>query len=275
MLKEVLYKYLHTTCSTVAAALEQLEQPSKRQEAIHVIRVGGKKIRALLALAAQLPEYDLKTGRYLSALKLLQQIGGISRDTQLQEKFLAKHEKTVAWRFSVAHLLLKTKQGTADVILDEAIRRSSLKKISQLPEKFREAIAHIDNETATTALIIYVADQYNSIALPASNAHHTVWHELRKHMKTLYYQLSIITSLPTHSSLHKTQLRHTQKAGELLGKWHDANELLLFIKTTIARMKKEKIDLPVNATQLVQLLQEETKTCLADSVKHIKLLGVS
>lgn len=274
MLKTILHEYLETSCATIVTAFEQLPHPSRRQQAIHQLRVGSKKVRALLALAKEIPGYHLKTGPYLTTLQLLQDLGGTSRDTRLQEQALTRHEKTAGWRFSVAHLLLKTRLSTADSALEATAERLSVKKLSRLPDAFKAAMAGIDENAAIDAMVTHVATMYKDTTLPESNAPATAWHDLRKHMKRLYFQLSIVTQLPHHTHRHRQQLRHTKKAGQLLGQWHDASELLLFVKTTAAQVRKEKIKLPAAATQLIQLLQRDTKEKLAESVRQFRNLGI-
>ncbi|QJB35720.1 CHAD domain-containing protein [Chitinophaga oryzae] len=274
MLKTILHEYLETTCAAIVTAFEQLPHPSRRQQAIHQLRVGSKKVRALLRVAKEIPGYHLKTRNYLTTLQLLQNLGGTSRDTRLQEQALTRYEKAIGWRFSVAHLLLKTRLVTADSALEATVERLSIKKLSRLPDAFKAAIAGIDEAAATDAIISHAASTYNNTVLPESRAPAAAWHDLRKRMKQLYYQLSIITQLPHHTHRHREQLRHTKKAGQLLGQWHDASELLLFIKTTAAQVRKEKIRLPAAAAQLTQLLQRETREKLADSAKHLRDLGI-
>ncbi|NML37548.1 CHAD domain-containing protein [Chitinophaga sp. G-6-1-13] len=274
MLKTILHEYLETACATILTAFEQLQHPSRRQQAIHQLRVGSKKIRALLAVAKEIPGYRLKTRSYLSTLRILQDIGGTSRDTRLQEQVLSHHEKTIGWRFAVAHLLLKTQLATADKALEATVEHLSIKKISRLPAAFKEAIDDIDETAAIDAIVGHVATMYDETTLPESSAPAASWHNLRKRMKRLYYQLGIVTQLPHHTHRHRKQLQHAKKAGDLLGQWHDASELLLFVKTTATHIKKEKIPLPEEVSQLIKLLQKETREKLADSAKHLRDLGI-
>ncbi|MBC9914124.1 CHAD domain-containing protein [Chitinophaga varians] len=271
MLKSILHEYMETACATIVTAFEALPHPSRRQQAVHQLRVGSKKIRALLAVAKEIPGYQLKTGSYLRTVRLLQNIGGISRDTRLQEQFLTQHEKTVGWRFSVAHLLLKTQLTTADRALEATVERLSVKKLSRLPDAFKAAIADIDETAAIDAIVGHVTVMYDETTLPESNAPAASWHELRKRLKRLYYQLGIVTQLPHHTHRHREQLRHAKKAGELLGQWHDASELLLFVKATATHIRKEKIKLPEEVSLLIKLLQRETREKLAESVKHLRI----
>lgn len=275
MLQTALYHYLRKECDAVTTAYTTLQQAPGDAGAIHEMRVGVKKLRAFFSLVKQLPDYSFGAGKHLHTVRLIQAIGGASRDTQLQEKHLRDYEKKVKWRFSFAHLLLKNKQATADELLQATIKHCSLKKLGSLPENFKEAIADTDHTAATTALIKFLQQQHQHITLPASRAHHTVWHGVRKDTKALYYQLTILEQvLPSaHTDVLTT---HTKKAGELLGQWHDTSELLLFTKATITQLKKEKITLPVNASQLVQLLQLDVKEQLALCAAQLRqLLAVS
>ncbi|MBO9733107.1 MAG: CHAD domain-containing protein [Chitinophaga sp.] len=273
MLHAALYHYLRRECDNVIAAYTTLQQVPGDADAVHVLRVGVKKLRAFFALAKQLPGYSFGAGKHLRAVRLIQAVGGAARDTHLQEKHLRSYELKVKWRFAFAHLLLRNKQTTANTLLQATVKHSSLKQLGTLPEKFKEAIADIDAVAATIALEKYLQQQHQRITPPASRAHHDVWHSVRKDTKSLYYQLTIMEQvLPSHQT--EVLIPHTKKAGELLGQWHDTSELLLFTKATIAQLKKEKIVLPVNASQLVQLLQVDMKEQLALCSKQLKELLV-
>ncbi|MBS0027986.1 CHAD domain-containing protein [Chitinophaga sp. 22321] len=271
MLQTALYDYLRKECDTVTDAYATLQQSPGDAGAIHAMRVGVKKLRAFFLLAKQLPDYTFGAGKHLQTARLIQTIGGASRDTYLQGKHLQDYEKKLNWRFSFAHLLLQHKQATAKEMLETTIKYCSLKRLGSLPERFRNAISDMDQTEATTALSSYLKDQQQRIILPTGRAHHTVWHEVRKTTKTLFYQLSIMEQvLP--ASHTETLLAHTKKAGELLGQWHDTSELLLFTKAAIAQLKKEKIALPVKSSRLIQLLQLDVKEQLAQCREEVKQL---
>ena len=272
MLQTALYHYLRKECDNVTEAYATLQQLPGDADAIHAMRVGIKKLRAFFSLVKQLPEYSFGAGKHLHMARLIQAIGGASRDTHLQEKHLRDYEKKAAWRFSFAHLLLQNKEATAREMLQAAVKHCSLEKLTTLPERFKTAVAAMDNEKDTAVLIHYLEQQHKAITLPASRAHHTVWHGLRKNVKELYYQLSILEQVLPASYTNNNLLEHTGKSGELLGQWHDTSELLLFVKATIAHLKKEKIALPVNAQQLVQLLQLDVKEQLAQCAWQVKKL---
>ncbi|MGF6925339.1 CHAD domain-containing protein [Chitinophaga sp. W2I13] len=271
MLQTALYHYLRKECDTVTTAYATLREAPGDADAIHAMRVGVKKLRAFFSLVKQLPDYSFGAGKHLRTARLIQSIGGASRDTHLQEKNLRGYEKKVSWRFSFAHLLLQNKAATASEMLAATVKYCSLKKLESLPERFKEAIANTDTNAATAALISYLEQQHQKITVPASRAHHTVWHEVRKEVKTLYYQLNILEQvLP--AVFTENLATPTRKAGELLGQWHDTSELLLFVKATAAQLKKEKITLPVNAQQLIQLLQMDMKEQLAQCAWQVKEL---
>ncbi|MEC5142654.1 CHAD domain-containing protein [Chitinophaga sp. 212800010-3] len=271
MLQTALYHYLRKECDTVADAYDRLQQSPADADAVHVLRVGVKKLRAFFSLAQQLPGYAFGAGKHLHEVRLIQGISGASRDAYLQEKRLQQYEKKVDWRFSAAHLLLHSRRDTAKDMLEITLKHCSLKKLGNLPEKFRKAIEDIDPDAATTALSDYLQQQHQHIQLPASKAHHTVWHGVRKEVKSLYYQVSMLDQLlPAVYTDHLAD--HARKAGELLGQWHDTSELLLFVRNTATQVRKAKMSLPVNVKQMISLLQKDMKEELALCADQVRKL---
>ena len=271
MLFTALYQYLRKECDTVISAYDTLQQTPGDADAVHRLRVGVKKLRAFFALAKQLPDYSFGAGKHLHATRLIQAVGGASRDAHLQEKHLRLYEKKVAWRFSFAHLLLQKKHTTASNLLQATIKHTSLKQLETLPERFSKVIEERDTTGATGARQQYLYRQHQQIILPAGRVHHAAWHEVRKQVKSLYYQLTILAEvLPT--TYTDTLTKHTGKAGELLGQWHDTSELSLFVAHTITQLRKEKIALPEPARQLHLRLKADTKAQLLQCSKQIKIL---
>ncbi|TWF39026.1 CHAD domain-containing protein [Chitinophaga polysaccharea] len=271
MLLTALYQYLRKECDTVISAYDTLQQMQGDADAVHQLRVGVKKLRAFFALAKQLPDYSFGAGKHLHTARLIQSVGGASRDAHLQEKHLRLYEKKVAWRFSFAHLLLQKKHTTAIDLLQDTIKHTSLKKLETLPERFSKAIEKMDKTAATEALRQYLYQQHQQIILPAGRVHHAEWHEVRKQVKSLYYQLTILAEvLPT--TYTDTLTKHTGKAGELLGQWHDTSELSLFVGHTITQLRKEKIALPEPVRQLQSRLKADTRAQLLQCSKQIKML---
>ncbi|MFY0254372.1 CHAD domain-containing protein [Chitinophaga sp. 30R24] len=274
MLQTALYQFLRKECDAIITAYATLQKNASDPEAIHAIRVSVKKLRAFFSLVGQLPGYSFGAGKHLHTVRLIQTIGGAARDTHLQEKYLRSYEKEIKWHFAFAHLLLQNRQAAALEMMTATIKHVSLKKLDTLPEKFKVAMAGMGKKMLSpTILTRYLEHQYGQITVPSSRAHHTVWHGLRKKIKTLYYQLTIVEQLLPPSLTDNNLPERIKMAGELLGKWHDTSELLLFVKSTISHLKKEKLLLPDSAQELVQILQLHVKEYLAlcsMEVKHLQ-----
>ncbi|MDQ0108180.1 CHAD domain-containing protein [Chitinophaga terrae (ex Kim and Jung 2007)] len=274
MLSKALYDYLRQECDVVLHAYKGLADQPADPKAVHAIRVATKKLRAFFSLAQQLPGYSFGAGKHLHLVRLLQSIGGAARDTHLQEMHLKRYERKAKTRFSHAHLLLKTRQATAIEMLKAAIKHTTLKKLGTLPERFRQATKDLDNDQAMEALITFLNRQRAQITVPPSNAHHEVWHEERKKVKALYYQLTILSEVLPVSYGGKKLVEEMRKGGELLGDWHDTSVLLHDIRQLVTWLKRERINLPVHTSQLVSLIQTDEKEQLALAARQLRKLVI-
>ncbi|WP_143305345.1 CHAD domain-containing protein [Chitinophaga vietnamensis] len=270
MLPAILYDYLKQECDALMAAHRTLQEHPSDHDAVHELRTGVKKLRAFFELASQLPDLHFKAGSYLRRLRLLQTIAGFSRDAQLKKKALLKYEKPLQWRFSYAHLLLQNKQLDANTLLHTAVKRVKAGFLATLPDKFHHATKDIDVKAATQQLMAHLFAQYHQLAPPETKASHTVWHALRKKTKHLYYHFMILTPMLASYQHSARLVKFTKTGGELLGEWHDASELQLFVQQCIRQLKKEKAPPPVNATQLLNAIRKDTRIHLAQCIAHMR-----
>ncbi|RFS24916.1 CHAD domain-containing protein [Chitinophaga silvatica] len=275
MLSKALYEYLQQESKAILLAYEALLKHPSDPKAIHALRVSTKKLRAFFSLAKQLPGYSFGTSKHLHTLKLIQKIGGAARDIHLQEMHLKSYERKAKTRFSHAHLLLNTRQTTAIEMLTDTLKHVTLKKIKTLPDRFLKSIRDLDKDRALTDLTRFLDQQRKSIILPASNAHHKIWHEERKKVKSLYYQLTILSEVLPSGYGSKKLIAEMYKGGEILGKWHDTSMLLQYVKQLVSWLKKENINLPVNTHKLVSLIQTDEKEQLALASKQLRKLSVN
>lgn len=261
MLHQVLHDYLSEQCQSVADAIPALTATSN-EKAIHTLRVSVKKIRALFTLVAHLPGYSFELKKTLKTLKLLQDAAGHLRDLQLQSSLLKGYEQQFKTGYPLLRLLLRNNQALATAQLQETVARIPAKLPEQLPEKLQLNKQHHKHTKATAEMVAYLQQQYEDLIVPPRNAPHEAWHSLRKKAKRLHFQLHILhTHLPdkiNEAALHAL----TKKMGELLGKWHDHHELLLFIKHSIQLARKEKIAISTATTGLVKQVAADCRKYL-------------
>ncbi|RAJ83399.1 CHAD domain-containing protein [Chitinophaga dinghuensis] len=269
MIKATLFDYLQTECTALTAAHDKLLIHPRNPAAVHEQRVGVKKLRAFFALTDQIPHLSFKHGRYLNKLRVLQSIAGIARDAQLQARALGIIEKREKWRFAYAHMILQERQEVAAELLTTASKRLKPGTLKELPNLFRQKLEKVPETRLMADLLEYINDQYREIASPGMRAGHAAWHEVRKQMKAIYYQLSILKPILPADPQYKQMQTFTKRGGELLGNWHDLNELHLFTQNTIRKAKKESLQVPVKALLLLKTLKQNAQEELALSAAYL------
>ncbi|SHK75829.1 CHAD domain-containing protein [Chitinophaga jiangningensis] len=270
MIHKTLYHYLRKECEALDSAHNKLRHQPRNPAAVHEQRVGVKKLRAFFALIDNIPDFSFKYNRYLNKLRFLQNIAGISRDAQLQARALTAHERRSNWRFGYAHLLLQERQALAAELMVAASKRLKLGSFNELPEQFRERLEETEEKHLTAKLLEYVTDNFQEIRPPVSRAGHIAWHEVRKKVKEVYYQLTILKDVFPEDTRYTYMLNFSRKAGELLGKWHDSSELYLFVSSTIRKARKEQLPVHIKAVQLQEVLKLEAREQLALCASHLR-----
>jgi CHAD domain-containing protein len=268
MLHQVLHDYLTEQCQSIANAIPVLTTDAN-EKALHILRVSVKKAKSLFTLAKHFPGYSLHIKRPLKTLKLLQSAAGSLRDIQLQMRLLKSYEKQLHTTYPLLRLLLRNNQALDEQILKRAIVMVPVKLVEQLPKKLQVSKKYCHHKKATPAMVAYLKKQYDAFAIPPENATHQAWHQLRKQAKQLHFQLHM---LDTHISgkVNSAALQTlTKEMGDVLGSWHDYNELLLFVKQSTQLAKKEKVAIPQNTTRLIKQL---TTDCRQYQVSCITLL---
>ncbi|MBV8255336.1 MAG: CHAD domain-containing protein [Chitinophaga sp.] len=269
MVKATIIDYLQTECTALIAAHDKLLTQPRNASAVHEQRVGVKKLRAFFALTDNIPHLSFKHSRYLNKLRVLQSIAGIARDAQLQSRALTTIEKQEGWRFSYAHFLLQERQEVAAELLTTASKRLKPGTLKEVPGVFRQKLEKVREETLMEELLAYIDSQYREIASPDVRAGHAAWHEVRKQMKTVFYQLTILQPILPPEPHYKQMLAYSKRAGELLGGWHDLTVLHLFVQDTIRKAKKESMPVPVKAMRLLKTLRQNAQEELALSAAYL------
>lgn len=270
MIHKTLYHYLRKECEALDTAHQKLQTRPHNPAAVHEQRVGVKKLRAFFALVQHIPDFSFRYNRYLNKLRFLQNIAGISRDAQLQARALSVHEKRGNWRFGYARLLLQERQALAAELMVAASKRLKLGSFTALPEQFRESLAAVDAQHLAKKLLEQVENNFRGIRPPAGRAGHIAWHGVRKQVKEVYYQLTILKEVFPEDPKYAYMLNFSKKAGELLGRWHDSSELYLFVSSTIRKARREQLLVPAKAVKLQEALKQETQQQLALCASHLR-----
>lgn len=108
----------------------------------------------------------------------------------------------------------------------------------------------------------YLQEQFTAIAPPKGRVKADEWHDVRKQVKRLHFQLELLQpALPIQEGVQQ-MLDYTKKAGGMLGAWHDQYSLLLFVRSSERMLRTARFTLPAGVGRLREQLQADVRSRL-------------
>ncbi len=254
MMWEILHQYLEEQCAIIMDLTPGVGEKAHKQD-IHKLRVTIKKTRACLDLARRLSNKSFKGKKYTRLLKVLQQAAGALRDLQLQEKSLLRYTGKVR-RYAPFHLLQQNQAQLAAQQARAIAVSFPLAFVAALPKQLQKKDVKTISAKDAGA---YLEQQYTAITLPVGRVIAEKWHDLRKEVKRLHYQLSILQPLFTPSKGLEEMLRFTDKAGSCLGAWHDLLALQQVIRQHVRVLRSQGMTAPTGTDQLLKRIAADTQ----------------
>jgi CHAD domain-containing protein len=258
---ETLYGYLDAKCATITDLLPAVAEKA-RPDDVHKLRTSIKRIRACGQLAKHFKGFKGK--RYAKVLKILQHAAGALRDIQLQQDSLQQYTRqNPQYKFFTA--LLEDRHIQAKAQAQDTARSfpvAFIKKLRQQPAQ----LPHISHKELSE----HLQAQYAAIAIPASHADAEKWHDLRKDIKRLHYQLEAVQPLFDGAIALPAMLAFTDEAGNRLGNWHDLLALQHLIRSHMELMQSHQIPVPRDIEEVLQHLAANTGQQLQQSGEYIK-----
>jgi CHAD domain-containing protein len=96
----------------------------------------------------------------------------------------------------------------------------------------------------------YLQEEFAAIAAPKGSVPAEQWHDVRKHVKRLYYHLEMAEPLLDPVGPSRRMMDFTDKAGSQLGTWHDLVAFRQFVNDSTKLMKNIGVTVPKGATTL-------------------------
>lgn len=258
---ETLHQYLEAQCNTIVELLPEIGEKADK-ESVHKLRVTIKRARACIALVQHLTDHDFKGKQYIRLLKTLHLSVGVSREIALQQEHLRHYTKQYPQRYNILQLLLKSHQQHAIQQVQVIAAAFPLKFIKALPKQLQKRNGLLSSRQQLNS---YLQEQYKAIAAPAGNVAAEKWHDVRKNIKRLHYQLEIIPPDAANKKDLKEMLSFTDKAGSQLGAWHDLVAFRQFMKENIHLMQRRGIAAPQGSAALLQQIgadiREQLQQC--------------
>jgi CHAD domain-containing protein len=257
-------QYIETQCVTITGLLPVIGKKADKT-AVHKLRVSVKKTRAALSLAKHISGHAFKGKKYIQLLKVVHQSVGEVRAVQLQQECLDHYTAGSPQRYSIFHALLKSRYQLATQQALAIAGTFPVAFIEALPEQLRKK--QLNTRAASEKQLgLYFREQFMAIAVPAGSEER--WHDLRKDVKRLHYQLEIaqphLAKQPTEIMLH-----FTDEAGRRLGAWHDLIAFRQFMRESLHMLRNKKISVPADTENLLRVLAADIRKELQHCKKWI------
>lgn len=253
---ETLHQYLNSQCNTIVELLPEIGKKAGKDN-VHKLRVTIKRARACIALVQYLTDHAFKGKQYTRLLKTLHLSVGASRDIALQQEHLHRYTKQHhPKRYNIILLLLKNHQQLAIQQAQAIAAAFPVKFIKALPGQMYKKQGH---SSFSKQLHSYLQEQYDAIAAPAGRVPPERWHDLRKDVKRLHYQLEMVPADDNRKQALKAMLDFTGNAGSQLGAWHDLLAFRQLMKDSIHLMQSRGVAAPQGSAVLLQQISADIR----------------
>lgn len=193
---------------------------ARATEAFHRLRVGIKKLRALLALAESM-DPELEGGKLYKRLRPLFRAAAPARDFQVQRDLAAKQAENLGLDASIYLVDLGTRAEKAVDGFLEVARKFDPQTTASLRKRVSRSLRGIDDVAAASLAKARMRSLMKSIADWPSGDDEPDPHELRTITRQAFLSWEAIDeSLPHTLSDAKTK-RRLRSLQRVLGTWHD------------------------------------------------------
>ncbi len=218
-----LIKYFKKRKEIVLSILEIPERDFTSAN-FHKLRVEIKKLNALYGLLNYSSE-DFKRKKLFEPLKLLFEQAGKVRQLQLHEEMLTEYKDTPLPE--EYRDLIKEQRRKEENIYFDLVSHTSMEELNTNFHKIVPFLTRIDNEKVKGYMEMKRNLITQSISPPILRKQKM--HPLRKQLKELQYNMD-------SQALKKSNkpISNTDSLTELLGHWHDYQDIIIHLKKTIA-----------------------------------------
>ena len=219
MLQKGLYKYYKEQYKVIDKNYH-IAKENFDIEAIHDLRVGIKKIRALFKLVGNITPLGFKAKKHFVPIKNLFKAAGLLRDIQIQQVLLKKYSENQTITYKALESYLEKLNDDSGKTLMKALEKFNLGVLDNKLQKIRVALQEIDEDILIVSSINLVNECFVKIDKLKTNEDEESIHDIRTHLKDALYILKLLEkhSPNFHYEINSRKLKNT---GDLLGEWHD------------------------------------------------------
>lgn len=208
--------------------------------AIHDVRVGMKRFRALLHLAHFIRPDKIDKQSIKGLFRPVYPVLGIIRDTQVQEE-LIKSFYYLKSRFEFYHHYLKKKREKARIQLQDSLHEFDLKPLTETKKRVKLLLYYSDDAQTARLLRMHLKQLKQKTYKKLKNNDEESMHKVRKYLKeSMYIVETTCEPLPEFYSYLKRLARQ-------LGHWHD----LTVMNQTLTEIEKEEASIVLSPEYLL------------------------
>ncbi len=189
-------------------------------EAFHRLRVGIKKLRALLALAESM-DPELEGGKLYRRLRPLFRAAAPARDFQVQRALAEKQAENLDLDVSGYLLDLGTRAEESVEEFLKAARKFDNDTLENLRRRVSRSLNSIDDVAAASLATARMRSLMQSIAEWPSSEGEPDPHELRTMTKQAFFSWEAIDETLPHTLNDSKTKRRLRSLQRVLGNWHD------------------------------------------------------
>ena len=191
------------------------------EEDVHQLRLNMKRQVAFFHLLESL-DPSFSTAKALEAYGKLYKKAGKVRDYQVEKKVVRREEKLLKLQHHFSDWLAEQERKRRDK-LQSYETEHSLVRVHRLSKLVRNRVQYLSEETFKPSLQAYFERLFAKVreAITPENRSEAHFHELRKRIKVLFYNLELIDQLCTTTHLAKKHMKALDSLQKLLGNWHD------------------------------------------------------
>jgi len=204
----------------------QITQDSNDQEAIHKMRLALKRIRTIHKLKKYIHLKTFLTDEVFIELKSVFAASGKLRDIQVQQDLLTAYSSDMNCPFFALSDFFIEKEKCAVEFFNKTIGDINFDADITLQTENDEKGSQSDNTDVVTEILDYIKYKIRVIQklLFGTDDEEKV-HEIRKHVKQLFYVLQFLKDYFPGSLLDDYDLEGIVAIGDHLGSWHDRQVL--------------------------------------------------
>ena len=236
----------HEKCCKYLQAYKQ----KRTNENLHQLRVSIKKIKAVFIMADKVLDQN-QFEKHFGPYHIIFQKAGIIRDIALHQKHLSKFDS--AKKLKVANRLqLVSLNG--EFVLSEPLMLKHIQNNRKEIEKNLSTIQSASVYNYCKKLVNKLPHQWKKVKEPEQV------HGFRKKLKQVLYCVELLNPEEKQNIISEKNLERIAQLQNMIGKWHDAMDLLQKIFVANTADDKETVTAPkTKASKLLSKIKKQGK----------------